>query len=183
MKRTLLSIWETVEVILVAVLTVFLIRTFLVQPFVVSGDSMEPNFNDGNYLLIDEVTYHLRQPERGEVVVFRYPLNTELFFIKRVIGLPGEEISYDHGKIRVAKGDHSEIISEEYLPKGMTAVDFFSPITLGEGQYFVLGDNRTKSFDSRNWGSVPRENIVGIERLRIFPIAELHLFNTPAYGR
>ena len=92
MNIFLFAVWEVLEVVLVAVVTVFVIRTFLVQPFLVSGASMEPNFGNGNYLLIDEVSYRFREPERGEVVVFRYPDNPSVYYIKRLIGLPGEEI-------------------------------------------------------------------------------------------
>jgi signal peptidase I len=181
MKRTLLSIWETLEVILIAVGTVFLIRSFLIQPFVVSGASMEPNFSDGNYLLVDEVTYRFREPERGEVVVFRYPLNKDLFFIKRIVGMPGEEVSYDHGSIKITGPEGTSIITESYLASENGAVDFFSPVRLGKDQYFVLGDNRSKSFDSRIWGALDRKDIIGIARLRVFPLNEFQIFNTPTY--
>ena len=181
MKRTLLSIWETLEVILIAVGTVFLIRSFLIQPFVVSGASMEPNFFDGNYLLIDEVTYRFREPERGEVVVFRYPLNKELFFIKRIIGMPGEKVSYAQGGIKVSDSAGTLMLDEAYLGAEYGALDFFSPVTLGEGQYFVLGDNRPKSFDSRSLGAIDRADIIGIARLRVFPLDDFKVFNAPVY--
>jgi len=180
-KKVLASAWETLEVVLIAVITVFLIRTFLIQPFVVSGASMEPNFSDGNYLLIDEITYRFREPLRGEVVVFEYPLNPELFFIKRVIGMPGEHVSYDNGKVRISDGDKTVVIDEAYLHLGDKVVDFFDDITLEDDQYFVLGDNRYKSFDSRNWGSVTRDEIVGIARLRIFPLSNFRIFEAPVY--
>ncbi len=181
MKKTLLSVWETLEVILVAVGTVYAIRAFLVQPFLVSGASMEPNFTDGNYLLVDEITYRFREPERGEVIVFRYPLKKDLFFIKRIIGMPGEEVSYDKGSIKIVGLEGTRVITEEYLSAANKSVDFFSPVKLGEHQYFVLGDNRSKSFDSRNWGSVSRENIIGIARLRVFPLSKFALFEAPTY--
>ena len=181
MKRTLLSIWEMLEVIIIAVVTVFLIRSFLIQPFVVSGASMEPNFSDGNYLLVDEITYRFKEPERGEVVVFRYPLNKDLFFIKRIVGMPGEEVSYEHGGVKITGPQGTRTIREPYLGSENETFDFFSPVTLGADQYFVLGDNRSKSFDSRNWGAVDRTNIIGIARLRVFPLAKFQIFNTPAY--
>ena len=151
--------------VLISLVTVFIIRTFVAQPFLVSGASMEPNFQDGNYLIIDEVTYRFREPERGEVVVFRYPKDPSTYFIKRIIGLPGERAVVDNGAVKVYKG--SKVLFEEGGTSG--SVD----ITLGANQYFVLGDNRYNSFDSRSWGAVSKKYLVGIARVRVFPITEL----------
>lgn len=180
MKKLLLGLWEILEVVLIASITVFLIRTFLVQPFLVSGASMEPNFSDGNYLLVDEITYRLREPERGEVIVFRYPLDKSLFFIKRIIGLPGERVVAENGEIRIFAGAEEINLDEHYLPPGLKANDTFD-IKLGAEQYFVLGDNRYHSFDSRNWGAIGRKDIVGLTRLRVLPVTEFNLFEAPKY--
>ena len=102
-KNFFVSAWEILEVVFVATATVFLIRTFLVQPFVVSGASMEPNFSEKDYLLIDEITYRFKEPERGEVVVFRYPLDESVFFIKRIIGIPGDQVISQGGRIRIVR--------------------------------------------------------------------------------
>lgn len=150
---------------MISLVTVFLIRTFVAQPFLVSGASMEPNFQNGNYLVIDEVTYRFREPERGEVVVFRYPKDPSTYFIKRIIGLPGERAVVDNGSVKVYKGN--KIVFEEGGTSGM--ID----ITMGAGKYFVLGDNRYNSFDSRSWGAVSKKHLVGIARVRIFPLNEL----------
>lgn len=165
MKRFWSSVWEILEVIIISAVTVFLIRTFLAQPFLVSGASMEPNFQHGNYLIIDEITYRFRAPERGEVIVFRYPNDRSTFFIKRIVGLPGERAVVRGGQVAVYK-DGTEVLSE-----GGTSGN--TDITLKAGEYFVVGDNRYNSYDSRNWGAVPRADIIGIARLRLFPFNEL----------
>ncbi len=179
LKNFFSSVWEIVEVALIAAVTVYLIRSFLVQPFLVSGASMEPNFSDGNYLLIDEITYRFREPQRGEVVVFRYPLDRSLFFIKRIIGMPGERVVSQNGRIKIFADESGVSLDEEYL-SGAKPNDNFD-IKLGDEQYFVLGDNRYHSFDSRNWGAVSRKDIVGLTRLRILPIRDFGLFEAPSY--
>lgn len=171
MKRFWSSFWEILEVVLVSVAAVFLIRQFFAQPFLVSGASMEPNFQDGNYLIIDEITYRFREPARGEAVVFRYPRDRSTFFIKRVIGLPGETVTVRGGRIAVFKNGE-EVFSED-------STNGSANIVLKDGEFFVIGDNRYNSFDSRNWGPVTRKDIVGIARLRIFPVAAFGIIQAP----
>ena len=168
-KKFWVSAWEILEVVLISAVTVFIIRTFLAQPFLVSGASMEPNFSNGNYLIIDEVTYRFREPERGEVVVFRYPKDRSVYFIKRTIGLPGERVLVQSGRVLVFK-DGKEVFKEENTG-GAT------DITLGNNQYFVLGDNRYNSFDSRNWGPITKKDIIGVARLRVLPISDFSLID------
>ncbi len=182
MRQFFASFLEVIEVIAVAFGAVFLIRSFLVQPFLVSGSSMVPNFSDGDYLLVDEVTYHFRQPERGEVVVFRYPKEESVYFIKRIIGLPGEEVRVQNGRVTVFNSEHPDgfTLDERYLPGGTT--------TAGNGEfqvpsdgYFVLGDNRPYSFDSRNWGMLQAKEVVGLVQFRLWPPSSLHVFAAPSY--
>lgn len=183
MKKFFVSTWEILEVVLISAGTVILIRTFLIQPFLVSGPSMEPNFENGDYLLIDEVTYRFREPIRGEVVVFRYPNDERVFFIKRIIGLPGERIVGRGGRISVfANGSagESEELKESYISAGNYTGDFEAQ--LGTDQFFVMGDNRSFSFDSRSWGPVKAEHIVGLVRLRIFPFGSFGSFLLPRYA-
>ncbi|MBU6141751.1 signal peptidase I [Patescibacteria group bacterium] len=179
MRTFLLAVWEVVEVVLVAVVTVFLIRTFLVQPFLVSGASMEPNFTDGNYLLVDEVTYHFRAPQRDEVIVFRYPENPSIFYIKRIIGLPGETIKIGNGQVGIMNKDGSEtMLQEPYLPYG-TQTSGNMTVTLGPTQYFMLGDNRNYSYDSRGWGPMDQKYIIGLVRARLLPFSKAQIFSYP----
>ena len=169
LKKFWSSAWEVLEVVLISVVTVFIIRNFLAQPFLVSGASMEPNFSHGNYLIIDEVTYRFREPERGEVIVFRYPKDRSVYFIKRIIGLPGERVVVKNSAVNVYQ--NGEKVLTESGTSGSTE------ITLGENKYFVLGDNRYNSFDSRNWGPVEKKDIIGIARLRVLPLNEFELIH------
>ncbi|MBI2623605.1 MAG: signal peptidase I [Candidatus Liptonbacteria bacterium] len=182
MRKFLVSLLEVFEIAFVAVGSVFLVRTFLVQPFVVSGSSMAPAFESGDYLLIDELTYRFRAPERGEVVVFRYQNNQSTYFIKRIIGLPGERVRIKDSRIEVASEGAAEPIAlkESYLPSGVVTGGN-TEYSLGEGEYFVLGDNRSFSFDSRNWGLLTRSNIIGIARMRLWPLPQLTAFAAPQY--
>lgn len=176
MKVFFLAIWEVLEVVLVAVITVFLIRSFLVQPFLVSGASMEPNFSSGNYLLIDEVAYRFREPKRGEVIVFKYPQNPSIYYIKRIIGLPGETVKIEKGTVDIIKTTGSEeMLPEGYLPPG-TLTSGNVNRTLGPAEYFMLGDNRNYSFDSRGWGPMDKKYIVGLVRLRLLPVSQVQAF-------
>lgn len=178
MKSFLLAVWEVLEVVLVAVVTVFLIRNFLMQPFLVSGASMEPNFGSGNYLIIDEITYRLRDPQRGEVIVFKYPDNPSTYYIKRIIGLPGEKVEIRKGSVYITNNNSPEgfIIKEDYLPLELKTSGNTS-VKLSDQDYFVLGDNRNYSYDSRSWGTLPRENIIGLARLRLLPVTKVQAFS------
>lgn len=168
----------------VAIGAVFFIRTFLVQPFLVSGGSMSPNFSDGDYLLVDQLTYRFREPGRGEVAVFHSPNDESVYFIKRIIGLPGETIEIENGKIVVKNPENPDglVLTELYLPQG-ESTNSVSEITLNKGEYFVLGDNRLHSFDSRSWGSLGAEEIVGLVRLRLWPPKSVTVFAAPEFSR
>src|SRR3989344_2226810 len=162
------ELWEIVKVLLVSLAIVLPIRYFIAQPFIVRGASMEPNFENSEYLVIDEASYYFRKPERGEVIVFRYPRDPRQFFIKRIIGLPGETVEIKGGRISIFNPSHSEgfLLQETYLnpPNRPTHPDV--KVMLAERQYFVLGDNRGFSSDSRVWGTLSREFIVGRGRFR-----------------
>lgn len=181
-RRFLSSLLEVIEVAAIAIVAVFLIRGFLVQPFLVSGASMSPNFEDGDYLLIDELTYRVRPPARGEVVVFRYPNDESTFFIKRIIGLPGERVVVRNGSVTVFDGARSGgvLLEEHYLPEGVSTNGVYD-MALGEREYFLLGDNRSYSFDSRSWGALSGDEIVGLVRLRLWPPMEAKVFAVPEY--
>ncbi|MFH1894589.1 MAG: signal peptidase I [Patescibacteria group bacterium] len=182
MKKALLFFWEIAKIILVAMAIVVPIRYFLFQPFFVKGQSMEPNYETGDYLIIDELTYRLRDPERGEVIVFKYPNNTTQRYIKRIIGLPGETIEIKDGKVLIYKNNQiPEVLDEsDYLPSDVQTAGNLK-ITLGDDEYFVLGDNRQVSSDSRRWGAVPKEDIIGKVYLRAWPIAAMAKIELPAY--
>lgn len=176
--------WELLKAFLVAVVIIVPIRYFLVQPFFVRGASMEPTFDDGQYLIIDQLSYHMRKPARGEVVVFRYPNRPSQFFIKRVIGLPGEAVRIQGGQVIIQNTQHPEgvVLNEaEYLPLTLRTGGQVE-IKLGEDEYFVLGDNRAASSDSRSWGSLKGKAIVGRVWVRAFPFDRVTVFAAPQQG-
>ena len=159
MKSLKTNFFEIVKLIVFALFIVLPIRYFLFQPFIVRGASMEPSFHEADYLIVDQLSYRFRQPERGEVIVFRYPQNPQKRHIKRVVGLPGENIILEDEKIYIESGDEREILEENYLslPRPLGNEEF----SLGQKEFFVMGDNRTASFDSRNWGPLPADYIIG----------------------
>ncbi len=166
---------ELLKFALVAVLVVLPIRLFVAQPFIVSGISMVPTFQDAQYLIIDEATYHFRAPMRGDVIVFRYPKDPSQFFIKRIIGLPGETVHISGNNVSVTKADGSvEKLDESYVINHGNGAD--ADYAVPEGNYFVMGDNRPESSDSRVWGLLPRENIVGRVFVRLLPVQTATLF-------
>lgn len=175
-KKVLLNFWEVVKVVVISLAIILPVRYFLVQPFFVIGASMEPNFQSGDYLIIDELSYQLRQPERGEVVVFKYPLNPKEYYIKRIIGAPGETVIVKNGKITIKNEKNPEgfLLDESMYINEYTSHD--TERTLGGNEYFVLGDNRDASSDSRTWGSVPENLIVGRAWVRVFPFDEFRIF-------
>jgi len=173
---------EIFEIAVIAIAAVFLVRTFLVQPFLVSGTSMSPNFSNGDYVLVDELTYRIRQPERGEVVVFHDPEDYGTYFIKRIIGLPGERVAIASGTVTVYNAGHPNgfALDETYLPQGLvTSGD--ETYTLSSSTYLLLGDNRPASYDSRSWGPLPAKNIVGLVRIRLWPLDAITAFAAPKY--
>ena len=191
-STTALLVWDFLKIILIALIIIIPIRYFVFQPFIVSGSSMEPNFQNGQYLIIDELSYHLRQPVRGDVIVLRYPRDTKQFFIKRVIGLPGEKVQIDNGKVTIFNDKHPEgvALDESYLPnQGLsyphdnTIVGGSKTLTLGKDEYFMMGDNRLASSDSRDWGVLPRKDMVGRVLIRVLPVNTVKLFNnSPSYS-
>lgn len=165
--------WETFRFLLIALAIVIPIRVFIAQPFIVSGASMDPTFENKQYLIVDELSYHLGDPVRGDVVIFKYPKDPKKYFIKRVIGLPEETVLVDgKGKVFIKDKDGKIVLAlnEPYVtyPK-----DDSVERALKVGEYFMMGDNRAGSFDSRAWGPVDRNFIIGKAFLRLFPISEI----------
>ena len=164
-------ILEMVKVALIALVVILPVRYFLIKPFYVNGASMEPNYFDHEYLIIDEISYRLNDPARGEVVVFHYPPDPKEYFIKRIIGLPTERVVVKDGQVTVFNGANLQgiVLEEPYLEEGLQTVGQ-ADITLGADEFFVLGDNRSASLDSRRFGPIKRQNIVGRTWLRGWPI-------------
>lgn len=177
MKRFWESFWEILETVIIAGVTVFLIRSYLVQPFLVSGASMDPNIAHGNYLIIDQLTKRFQKFQQGDVVVFHYPNDPDTFYIKRIIGLPGDQVRISDGNVFI----NGELLKEDYLSLNIGTFGS-ADITLAGDQYFVLGDNRDNSSDSRSWGALQEQFIVGLARLRLFPFNQITIIPRPAYG-
>lgn len=163
------TIGETIRFVAITLIIVVPFRLYVAQPFIVSGDSMVPTFHNGEYLIVDELSYNLRNPERGEVIIFRYPKDTSKYFIKRIIGLPGEKIEISRDEVRVEDKEGKIVKLAEPYARGLSFTKTNS--SLSDGEYFVLGDNRAASSDSRVWGAVKREHIVGRAFLRLLPVA------------
>lgn len=162
---------ESLRFAIVAFLIIVPFRLWIAQPFIVRGASMFPTFSDGEYLIVDELTYHLREPLRNEVVVFRYPLDPKTFFIKRIIGLPGEDVIIQDGHVAIRKNDGEQFtLPETYFHEEVPTIPD-GIFTLGKNEYFVMGDNRAQSLDSRRWGALSRGMIIGRTLIRLWPAA------------
>lgn len=165
------SIWDILRFALIALVIVVPIRIFVAQPFIVSGSSMVPTFQNGEYLIVDELSYRIKDPIRGDVIIFKYPNDETKYFIKRIIGLPGETIKIHKDQITIINDANPEgfVLVEPYIKEAMRNQ---TPLTrtLNDSEYFVMGDNRSASSDSRTWGNLPEDNIVGKTFLRLFPL-------------
>ena len=173
---------ELVQVLVISLAIILPVRYFLIQPFYVKGASMEPNFFDHEYLIIDELSYRFHPPGRGDIVVLRYPNDQRQYFIKRVIGLPGETVEIAGGQIKIFNEKFPNGIAldeKSYLDQEYTATN--RTVTLKSDDFFVLGDNRIASLDSRFFGPVKRNLIVGRVWLRGWPFDRWKLFQNPSY--
>jgi signal peptidase I len=167
---------EVVRFSLIALVIVLPVRLFIAQPFIVSGASMEATFSTGQYLIVDQLTYHFEAPARGEVIVFRYPKDPSKFFIKRIIGIPGDTVHINGNVVTISNASHPEgvVLDESYILSMAPSTTLTE--TLGDNEYFVMGDNRDASSDSRMWGVLQRENIIGRAFLRLFPLTKTGVF-------
>lgn len=159
---------EIVQFAIIALIIVIPIRMFIAQPFIVSGASMEDTFHGSEYLIVDQVSYYLDDPARGDVVIFRYPKDPSKFFIKRIIGVPGDTVDITGSIVTITNASGTEAVLDEPYVKDMAPTTQLSE-TLGDREYFVMGDNRDQSSDSRVWGVLQREKIVGRALVRLFP--------------
>lgn len=159
---------ELLKLVFLSLLIVVPFRMYIAQPFIVDGASMDPTFKTGEYLIVDEITYRFSPPERGSILIFKYPQDPKKSFIKRVIGLPNETVSIRDGQVTIINTENPNgfRIEEPYIK--LTKRDS-SNFVLGPDEFFVLGDNRLQSSDSRIWGPVPEANIIGRPIIRFFP--------------
>ena len=160
---------------LLIVLVVIPIRVFVISPFVVEGASMRPTFENLDYLIVNEVLYHFKGPARGDVIVFRYPNNPSIFYVKRIIGLPRETVSITRGVVSIiAPTGDKTVLTEPYIVN--EDATYTNNVTLNPGEYFVMGDNRPNSSDSRVWGPLPRKDIIGRVDIRLLPVKDMGFF-------
>ena len=160
---------------LLIVVVVIPIRIFVISPFIVDGESMHPTFENLDYLIVDELIYDFHAPARGDVIVFRYPNDPSLFYIKRIIGLPGETVSINQGVVTITTVDGKNItLAEPYIVN--EDATYTKNVSLTAGEYFVMGDNRPNSSDSRVWGPLPRNDIIGRVDLRLLPVGKSGFF-------
>jgi signal peptidase I len=164
---------EIVEMVVISAVIIFVVREATGQ-FRVEGDSMRPTFHSDQYVLVDRVSYWMGQPQRGDIIVFRYPYANDKDFIKRVIGLPGETVTIESGIVRI----NGVALEEPYIVGGAT-YDYST--VLGEDQYFVLGDNRNNSNDSHTWGGLDSEYIIGRAMAVYWPPQDITLIGAHAY--
>jgi signal peptidase I len=179
---------EGVVVVVVAVLVAVLLRTFVVQTFFIPSGSMEPTLQVGDRILVNKLSYHLHGVDRGDIVVFSRPAAEDCGgpevndLVKRVIGMPGDVISLSGGYVYI----DGKRLDESWLPsseRGVTVAgppgngsNLARPYRVPAGDYFVMGDNRTDSCDSRYWGPISKSLIVGKVEVRVWPISSIHLF-------
>lgn len=179
LSRVLGFFGELLHVAIISLAIIVPVRYFLIQPFYVKGASMEPNFLDHEYLIINEIGYRIGEPERGDIVVFRYPNDPRQFFIKRIIGLPGERVVISSGKITIhnaEKPDGFLLDESSYLHGAYTQGD--KDVQVGAGEYYLLGDNRPASMDSRIFGPVPSSYLIGKVWIRGWPPEKLKIYNS-----
>lgn len=182
MRRFGTYLWEFSKLAILALIIVIPFRIFIAQPFVVSGDSMQPTFHANDYLVIDSLTYYRSTPQRGDVIVFRYPLDPSIYFIKRIVGLPGEVVKTNGSSVTIrGSADQQRSIfesSEKISPQQTTYAT--TTMTLAKDEYFVMGDNRFESTDSRDWGPLKQKFIIGRVVFRLLPTKDFGSFDALA---
>ena len=182
--------WDLVKTFIIVMLIAFAIRYFVIQPFVVDGDSMLPNFVNNEYLIAEKISYDFQTPHRGDIVIFRYPKNPQVIYIKRVIGLPGETVEIKDNKVYIAESSSGQekILTEDYISNStktevLAAQDGTQSfkVTLSDREFFVLGDNREHSSDSREWGVLPQANIIGRVWITVTPLDHFKFWSHISY--
>lgn len=163
------------EVIIFGIIAIGIVlpfRFFIAEPYIVSGASMDPTFKTGDYLIVNKLSYRIGKPERNTVIIFKYPNDPTKSFIKRVIGLSGETVVMDGTTVTIVNKEnpHGFVLDQSYVVH--SASGNFT-ITLGPDEYFVMGDNRAESFDSRSWGPLPEKDILGEPILRLLPLNKI----------
>jgi signal peptidase I len=168
-----IKLLQFLEIVLLVILIVLPVRLFLFEPFFVLGDSMLPNYENYDYLIIEKISYRLTEPKRGDVIIFRPPVSARAYYIKRLVGLPSETLKIEDGRIYVYNSSTPSgfVLNEPYLTSKFTPGNY--EFKLKQGEYLVLGDNREESYDSRKWGSIHKRQITGRVLVRVIPLREI----------
>lgn len=174
---------DFIETLVMALSIFVVVYLFFFQPHQVRGSSMFDTFVDGEYLLTNKISYRLGQPQRGDIVIFKAPVNQEYDYIKRIIALPGEQIILKNGRVYVNGDllDESSYLKKNYPTQGGYFLKEKQEFQLQERTYFVMGDNRGHSSDSRDWGTVPEVNIVGKAWFRYWPPTRVGIVEKAIY--
>jgi len=182
-KKVFSFFWEIVKVVVVSLAIIIPIRVYVIQPFIVEGASMQPNFEDGQYLIIDEISYRFSPPQRGDVVIFHPPNDQKTYYIKRLIGLPGETIELKDGGFFIYNQDNTagyRLDEIKYLDN--SNITQRGKTQLQPDEYYLVGDNRDNSLDSRRFGPVKLANIKGKVLVRAFPFNDFSFFARQKYN-
>lgn len=171
------GLFELGKIFLITAAIIIPVRYYIAQPFIVRGASMEPTYEDSEYLIVDELSYELRSPRRGEVIIFHYPKDPSQFFIKRIIGLPGETVELSHGRVTILNNEHPDgfMLEEPYLSPPNRPTNPDMKMVIGDNEYAVFGDNRDYSSDSRMWGLLGRKFMVGRALFRAWPPSRINI--------
>jgi signal peptidase I len=185
-KKVFEFLWEIAKVVIISLAIIIPVRMFVIQPFIVEGASMVPNFHDGEYLVVDEISYRLTSLKRGDVVIFHPPSLPDVYYIKRIIGLPGETLEIKDDSIYITpvgsqksfKLDESSYLSDAESNTGQN----MKSVTLKNNEFFLMGDNRHNSLDSRRFGPVSMDHVRGRVLVRAYPFNQFTLFSAPSYN-
>lgn len=169
------AVWEFVRYALIALAIVVPFRIFIAQPYIVEGASMDPTFKTGDYLIVDQLSKRFEEPQRGSVIIIRYPKNPSKFFIKRLVGFPGETIKIENGVVYIFNDENKNGLKLEESYVVYEKKENFSA-KLGSDEYFVMGDNRAGSSDSRAWGTLPKKYIIGRPIFRLWPLDKIDIW-------
>ncbi|KKR07655.1 MAG: Signal peptidase I [Parcubacteria group bacterium GW2011_GWC2_39_14] len=182
MQKVVQFFWDLLKVVTISLAIIIPVRYFVIQPFYVKGASMEPSFYDHEYLIVDELTYRFHEAERGDIVVFRYPKVPSQYFIKRVVGLPGEKVEIKDKQVYIYPKEGKKFILDEKIYLADIETTGNNSWTLGPNEYYVMGDNRGESLDSRSFGPVFKDLIIGRVWLRGWPVWRAKVFSDINYN-
>lgn len=179
-KKIIAAIFDFLQSIVVVMAIMVMVYLFIMSPQEISGQSMYPTFENGEYILTNKIEYKLHEPQRGDVIVFKSPRNKDIDYIKRIIALPGDTLSLQEGKYYLnGKKLAENFLSPDLYTFAGSYLQENIEVTIPSGTYFVSGDNRPHSLDSREFGPIPKEDIIGKALIRYWPVDRAGLIKNP----